>query len=145
MVLTHSDRLVPKADQAQTARSKMRAFAQTGRRIGQLPAPGVYARSNAADVPAVSGETLGPVEESVPRVLRVRGLERSIGEVDREVAQALALARSDGQGDSPFGAVGPADVGRSGSWGMPGPAAPTGLNQPKPRRSDGAATQEEAK
>ena len=77
-----------------------------------LPAPGVYARSNAADVPAVSGETLGPVEESVPRVLRVRGLERSIGEVDREVAQALALARSDGQGDSPFGAVGPADVGR---------------------------------
>ena len=76
-------------------------------------------------------------------MLRVRGLERSIGEVDREVAQALA--RANGQSDSPFGAVGPADVGRSGSWGMPGPAAPTGLNQPKPRRSDGAATQEEAK
>ena len=41
--------------------------------------------------------------------------------------------------------IDPADVGRSGSWGMPGPAAPTGLNQPKPRRSDGAATQEEEK
>ena len=37
-------------------------------------------RSNAADVPALSGETLAPVEESVPRVLRVRGLARTIGE-----------------------------------------------------------------
>lgn len=81
MLLTHSDRLTPKADQFETARNKMRAFAEKGARIGQLPAPGVYAQSNAADVPAVSGETLGPVEESVPRVLRVRGLARTIGEV----------------------------------------------------------------
>ena len=70
MLLTHSDRLAPKADQYETARNKMRAFGEKGSRIGQLPAPGVYAQSNAADVPAISGETLGPVEESVPRVLR---------------------------------------------------------------------------
>ena len=86
MLLTHSDRLTPKADQFETARNKMRAFAEKGARIGQLPAPGVYAQSNAADVPAVSGETLGPVEESVPRVLRVRGLARTIGEVTPEVS-----------------------------------------------------------
>ena len=73
MLLTHSDRLTPKADQFETARNKMRAFAEKGARIGQLPAPGVYAQSNAADVPAVSGETLGPVEESVPRPHDRRG------------------------------------------------------------------------
>ena len=44
MLLTHSDRLAPKADQFETARNKMRAFAEKGARIGQLPAPGVYAR-----------------------------------------------------------------------------------------------------
>ena len=93
MLLTHSDRLGPKVTQLQTARNKMRAFGEKGARIGQLPAPGVYAQSNAADVPAISGETLGPVEESVPRVLRVRGLTRTIGEVTPEVSEQLALAR----------------------------------------------------
>ena len=139
MLLTHSDRLTAKADQAQTARSKMRAFEEKGARIGQLPAPGVYAQSNAADVPALSGETLGPVEESVPRVLRVRGLTRTIGEVTPEVSAQLTLARTDRDGgsseaESPYAIGRTPDVPRSGSFGMPGATAPTGLAQPQPRR-----------
>ena len=139
MLLTHSDRLGPKVNQEQTARNKMRAFAEKGTRIGQLPAPGVYAQSNAADVPAISGETLGPVEESVPRVLRVRGLARTIGEVTPEVSEQLALARHDDNTavaveESPYTIGRTPDVPRSGSFGMPGAAAPTGLAQPRARK-----------
>ena len=78
MLLTHSDQLGPVLTQRTTAEAKMRAFKASGRRIGQLPAPGVYAHSNAVDVPALSGETHEPVEDSVPRVLRVRGLDRVV-------------------------------------------------------------------
>ena len=140
MLLTHSDRLGPKVTQLQTARNKMRAFEEKGARIGQLPAPGVYAQSNAADVPAISGETLGPVEESVPRVLRVRGLTRMIGEVTPEVSEQLALARNEADGsealeESPYTIGRTPDVPRSGSFGMPGAAAPTGLAQPRARKA----------
>ena len=140
MLLTHSDRLRPKADQAETARSKMRAFADKGARIGQLPAPGVYAQSNAADVPAISGETLSALEESVPRVLRVRGLVRTIGEVTPEVSEQLAIARSEADAaeafeESPYTIGRTPDVPRSGSFGMPGAAAPTGLAQPRARKA----------
>ncbi len=142
MLLTHTDRLGPKINQAETARAKMRAFAESGRRIGQLPAPGVYAHTNAADVPAISGETLGPIEESVPRVIRVRGLSRSIDQVDHEVAQSLMLAREGDVIDSPFALEASSAIPRSGSWGMPGPAAPTGLDQPMgPTAAEGAATE----
>ena len=137
MLLTHSDRLGPKVNQEQTARTKMRAFAERGARIGQLPAPGVYAQSNAADVPALSGETLAPVEESVPRVLRVRGLARTIGEVTPEVSEQLALARAGASeaDESPYTIGRTPDVPRSGSFGMPGAAAPTGLAQPRARKA----------
>ena len=140
MLLTHSDRLAPKADQFETARNKMRAFGEKGSRIGQLPAPGVYAQSNAADVPAISGETLSPLEESVPRVLRVRGLTRTIGEVAPEVSEQLALARTetaatDSLDESPYTIGRTPDVPRSGSFGMPGAAAPTGLAQPRARKA----------
>lgn len=147
MLLTHTDNLGPKITQGETARAKMRAFAETGRAIGQLPAPGVYAHSNAADVPAISGETLAPIEESVPRVIRVRGLTRSLDQVDINVAQSLMLARTGTVVGSPFSEEASGAVPRSGSWGMPGPAAPTGLDQPMPpgRPTDegDAPTQEE--
>lgn len=146
MLLTHSDRLVAKATQAETARNKMRAFKEKGARIGQLPAPGVYAQSNAADVPAISGETLGPVEESVPRVLRVRGLTRTIGEVAPEVSAQLTLARTeapateDAEEESPYTIGRTLNVARSGSFGMPGAPAPTGMAQPRPRSQRATTT-----
>lgn len=129
MLLAHADRLGPKLSQRATAQARMQAYRARGRHIGQLPAPGVYATTNAANVPAISGETAGPVEQSVPRVLRVRGLDRTIGQVEPRVAQSLELVRA-GEGDrSPLGPA--SRVGQSGAWGMPGPSAPSGLRQPR--------------
>jgi NADH-quinone oxidoreductase subunit J len=45
-----------------------------------LPAPGVYARTNAMDTPAL-GPDGQPLEHSVPRVLRIRGQQRTAAEV----------------------------------------------------------------
>ena len=118
MLLTHSDQLGPVLTQRATAEAKMRAFKASGRRIGQLPAPGVYAHSNAVDVPAISG------------VLRVRGLERVVGQVEPEVAQSLALAKSGALEDTIFDPTHPQTRQRSQAWGMPGAPAPSGLNQP---------------
>ncbi len=147
MLLTHTDRLGPAIDQRTTVEAKMRAWKETGRHIGQLPSPGVYAATNAVDAPAISGETLGPVEESVPRVLRVRGLDRTIGQIEPDVAASLQLVRAGDREDSPFGAASSAQVPPSGAWGMPGPAAPQGLDQPlapEPESSDAAETTDPA-
>ena len=150
ILLTHSDNLGPKIDQRTTADAKMRAFAQSGHRVGQLPAPGVYSQSNAVDVPAIAGDTLAPVEESVPRVLRVRGLDRSLDNVEPEVAESLQLVRLGEAENSPFGPASSELVPPSGSWGMPGPGAPDGLEQPmayvpdSPDAEDPAHTREEA-
>ncbi len=133
ILLTHTDRLGPAISQRTTAEAKMQAYRESGRHLGQLPAPGVYAQSNAVDVPALSGETLGPVEESVPRVLRVRGLGRPLSEISPEVAEALQLERSGDSGAALHGAAGSRSVPLSGAWGMPGPGAPTGLHQPVAR------------
>ncbi|MCD4549122.1 MULTISPECIES: NADH-quinone oxidoreductase subunit J [unclassified Schaalia] len=128
MLLTHTDKLGPRTDQHGTAEAKMRAFKERGRHMGQLPAPGVYAHSNAVDVPALSGETMGPVEESVPRVLRVKGLLRNISQVDSSVADELVHIRLGRADQSVFGPLASSRVPRSGAWGMPGTKAPTGLN-----------------
>ncbi|QWW20582.1 NADH-quinone oxidoreductase subunit J [Schaalia sp. 19OD2882] len=130
MLLTHSDHLGIRFDQRGVAEAKMRAFKERGRHVGQLPAPGVYAHSNAVDVPALSGETLGPVTESVPRVLRVKGLDRSISQVDESIAASLALVRAGRVAESDFARDASAKVPRSGAWGMPGARAPQGLAQP---------------
>ncbi|MDO4258025.1 MAG: NADH-quinone oxidoreductase subunit J [Actinomycetaceae bacterium] len=130
MLLTHTDNLGPRTDQHGTADAKMRAFKERGRHPGQLPAPGVYSDRNTVDVPAFSGETLGPVEDSVPRVLRVRGLDRSISSVDADMAESLALVRAGRIEESRFGYENARRIPRSGAWGMPGAPAPTGLRQP---------------
>ena len=75
----------------------------------------------------------------MPRVLRVRGLTRTIGEVTPEVSAQLTLARTDQDGgseaESPYAIGRTPDVPRSGSFGMPGAAAPTGLAQPRARKA----------
>jgi NADH-quinone oxidoreductase subunit J len=70
LVLTHRQRLVRKVGQRERADARVAA----GGTITPLPAPGVYARHNAMDVPALDprGE---PIDISVPRVLRIRGQE----------------------------------------------------------------------
>ena len=52
MVLAHRERLTPKSTQASLAAQRMRDYAESGKHLGPLPSPGVYARHNAVDVPA---------------------------------------------------------------------------------------------
>jgi NADH-quinone oxidoreductase subunit J len=84
LTLTHRQRLTRRVRQREIAEHKITTLADTGR-LTPLPAPGVYARHNAADVPALDAAGR-PVQESVPRVLRIRGQERPVPDVDvREI------------------------------------------------------------
>lgn len=75
LVLTHRQRLTKKVGQKERADSRV----AQGQHLVNLPAPGVYARHNAMDVPALDpyGD---PIEASVSRVLRIRGQEQAVGE-----------------------------------------------------------------
>ena len=72
MVLAHRQRLQPRRGQREMSEAKLRS----GRWIAGKPNPGVYARHNAADTPALAPDG-SPVEESVPRVLVARGQVQS--------------------------------------------------------------------
>lgn len=127
VLLTHSDNLGPKLTQKTVARARMKLFQTTGRHVGQLTPPGVWATGNSVDNPAVDGATLETVEESIPRVLRVRGLEKPMTQVDPQVAEALRVARSESRVATPWGSN--SQVKQSKSWGMRGDSAPVGLMQ----------------
>lgn len=127
LLLTHSDRLGPKLSQHVVADARMRGFTKGTAQISQRPAPGVYAHSNAVDNPAISGETLKPLEESIPRVLRLSGVERPISTLEPAAAAALQRVSRQGREDSIWGASSQVPV--SGALGMPGVAAPSGLAQ----------------
>lgn len=115
LALTHRQRVRDKVTQRGMADAKMRAYAEKGAHPGQKPMPGVYASTNTAAAPAISatGEAL---EESIPRVLRVRGQGLSLSEVSPEYGAAQRAGRLRARED--------ADVARSGMPAMPGAAAP---------------------
>jgi NADH-quinone oxidoreductase subunit J len=75
-VLAHRERLTPKVGQAAQAAQRMRDYAAHGKHLGPLPAPGVYARHNAVDTPALLPDGTA-AESSVSRVLAARGTVRS--------------------------------------------------------------------
>ena len=72
MVLAHRERLTPRASQADLAKQRMRDYADRGKHLGPLPSPGVFARHNAVDTPALLPDGT-PAETSVSRVLIARG------------------------------------------------------------------------
>jgi NADH-quinone oxidoreductase subunit J len=76
MVLAHRERLTPKPTQASLAAQRIRDYSDKGLHPGPLPPPGVFARHNAVDTPALlpDGTT---AEASISRVLRARGTVRS--------------------------------------------------------------------
>ncbi len=76
MVLAHRERLTPKPTQATLAAERVRAYAETGLHLGPLPPPGVFARHNAVDTPALLPDGTAS-EASVSRVLAARGTVRS--------------------------------------------------------------------
>lgn len=106
MVLAHRERLTPKATQASMAAQRMRDYAESGKHLGPLPSPGVYARHNAVDTPALLPD--GRIAEtSVSRVLVARGTVRSapaladdIDEINRQLG-AESGADVTGKADAP--------------------------------------------
>jgi NADH-quinone oxidoreductase subunit J len=76
MVLAHRERLAPKETQASLAAQRMRDYADSGKHPGPLPSPGVFARHNAVDTPALLPDGTAS-ETSVSRVLAARGTVRS--------------------------------------------------------------------
>ncbi|HYF74432.1 MAG TPA: NADH-quinone oxidoreductase subunit J [Nocardioides sp.] len=76
MVLAHRERLTPKATQASLAAQRVKDYAEHGTHLGPLPPPGVYARHNAVDTPALLPDGTA-AESSVSRVLAARGTVRS--------------------------------------------------------------------
>ena len=131
LTLTHRDRLRPRRTQRVQAEEKMRAYAEHGTHPGQRAFPGVYAATNSAAAPALAAGT-EVLDDSVPRVLRVRGQELELS----DVAPGLASASRAGELD----AVVRTSVARSGMASMPGAAAPAVVQPvaPPPTGPDGS-------
>ena len=84
MVLAHRERLTPKPTQASLAAQRMRDFAASGKHPGPLPPPGVFARHNAVDTPALLPDgTAAP--GSISRVLAARGTVKSVPDIADDV------------------------------------------------------------
>lgn len=72
MVLAHKERLKAPITQAELAAQRMRDYAETGRHPGNAPTPGVFARHNAVDTPALLPDGT-PLEESISQSIVSRG------------------------------------------------------------------------
>ncbi len=93
MVLAHRERLTPKPSQREAAAQRMRDYADHGKHLGPLPPPGVFARHNAVDTPALLPDGT-PSEASISRVLAARG------SVNRAPGSATQVERVGGSDES---------------------------------------------
>jgi NADH-quinone oxidoreductase subunit J len=89
MVLAHRDRWTPAKTQKELSIERM----QNGH-VGNLPNPGVYARHNAVDTPAILPDG-GTSDLSVPAPVRGRGDERPLDRKDIE--QVAQISEGDHQ------------------------------------------------
>ena len=96
MVLAHRERLVPKPTQKELSIKRIKE----GPVKAPLPAPGVFARHNAVDTPALLPDGT-PSELSVSRVLRARGQDLSATDRAGEIAPIAAEVRAPLGEDSP--------------------------------------------
>ncbi|MDF9714695.1 NADH-quinone oxidoreductase subunit J [Nocardioides sp. ChNu-153] len=101
MVLAHRERLTPRETQADRARARVRLYGEGGEHLGPKAAPGVYARHNAVDTPALLPDGT-PAESSVPSIISARGTARSAPayrDVDAVVGQLEAADHDRADGD----------------------------------------------
>lgn len=86
MVLAHRERLTAKPTQGDLAAQRMRDYAEHGAHLGPLPPPGVFARHNAVDTPALlpDGTT---AHSSISRVLAARGTVKNAPELAGDVTR----------------------------------------------------------
>jgi NADH-quinone oxidoreductase subunit J len=73
----------------------MRDYASHGKHPGPLPSPGVYARHNAVDTPALLPDGT-PAESSVSRLLAARGTIRSAPALADDIDELTRSMRTDG-------------------------------------------------
>jgi NADH-quinone oxidoreductase subunit J len=99
LTLTHRVRLGAKTGQKQLVVAKMQAYgAGAGSQlITNRPSPGIYARHNSADMPAIdaAGEA---VEGSITTVLRVRGQEAELPDAQQEALAEIEAPDAHGAG-----------------------------------------------
>jgi NADH-quinone oxidoreductase subunit J len=98
MILAHKERTSPKKTQAMLAKE---LFA-SGNYKGPLPSPGVYARHNSVDTPALLPD--GSVSEiSLPGPIVARGVVKNINQSDLNevqiISEGLGLVSSEEEGD----------------------------------------------
>jgi len=75
MVLAHKERLSKAPTQAALAAQRMRDYAESGRHPGNAPTPGVFARHNAVDTPALLPDGT-PLIDSISQSIIARGQVR---------------------------------------------------------------------
>jgi NADH-quinone oxidoreductase subunit J len=98
MVLAHRERLSPKKTQVELVTERMQKYADTGQHPGPLPSPGVFARHNAVDTPALLPDGTAS-ELSVSATLRARGTVADARDLSAPVQRTLAeIASEDGGG-----------------------------------------------
>ncbi len=97
MVLAHRERLGRRRTQAELVTERFKRYGETGAHPGPLPAPGVYARHNAVDTPALLAD--GEVAEaSVSSTLKARGVVQNPADLIAPTAatvRAIAPERAD--------------------------------------------------
>ncbi|MCK7623650.1 NADH-quinone oxidoreductase subunit J [Streptomyces sp. RS10V-4] len=113
MVLTHRER----TERARTQRERSQARIREGKQVTPLPAPGVYARHNAVDIPGLLPDGT-PSELTVSPTLRERGQVRDVS------GQALADLKALERRSQEWLGRGSGSGSGSGGAERPGPAAP---------------------
>ena len=96
MVLAHREELDVRRSQGDIARDRMAEYAATGRHPGNPPTPGVFARHNAVDTPALLPDGT-PVEGSVSPSIVARGQLRD--GFDDDIHDVTRQLEDDGEGD----------------------------------------------
>lgn len=93
MVLAHGEQLRPKVRQAGQLQNRMRKYATEGTHPGALPNPGVYARSNAIQAPALLPD--GSIaENSVSQALADRGVVQDPSQLVAPAHEAFGAIES---------------------------------------------------
>ncbi|ONI68551.1 NADH:ubiquinone oxidoreductase subunit J [Kribbella sp. ALI-6-A] len=94
MMLAHRERLTRKKTQRDLAEERIRKYADSGVHPGPLPTPGVLARHNAVDTPALLPDgSIAPT--SVSRVLQARGTVFPESEERDEVETVRRISEGD--------------------------------------------------
>lgn len=95
MVLAHRERLSARPTQASLSRQRLREYAEAGRHPGNPPTPGVFARHNAVDTPALLPDGT-PLEESISSSLVARGQRQ---DADRDDVEEMRKQLTEGDGE----------------------------------------------